>query len=309
MRVASLQPFATDILTRCGIGSDLVAVSHLCEVPKSCGRPEVVSRAPGQPYPYADKNQERLALGIGVYAVDVKKIVELAPDVVVGEVVAEDVAEFIAWAESYLASVCGRKVKLLNVSIATIAEMAGVVEEIGAVANGRAEARTLVGKTQAQLMAWADSFFDRCKGKRVVVLSSVTPLVVAARWIPDLVRLLGGKTLEQDPKRPQGVFTWDDVVAARPDVLVIAPEGEELGQSVKALKTLQALPNWEELPAVKRGEVIFCPGTDLYRAGPRFLKGAAILVSAVAGLDSGYITERDSYFKVRYLELHRHRFL
>jgi hypothetical protein len=60
---------------------------------------------------------------------------------------------------------------------------------------------------------------------------------------------------------------------------------------------------------VKRGEVIFCAGIDLYRPGARFLKGAAILVSAIAGLDSGYITERDEYFKVRYLELHRHRFM
>jgi hypothetical protein len=33
------------------------------------------------------------------------------------------------------------------------------------------------------------------------------------------------------------------------------------------------------------------------------------LVSAMAGLDAGYITKRDEFHRLRFVELHRHRFL
>jgi iron complex transport system substrate-binding protein len=92
-------------------------------------------------------------------------------------------------------------------------------------------------------------------------------------------------------------------------VIVVAPVGFNLSESVKTFSKVVTLPEWESLPAVKRGEVIFAAGDALYRPGPRLVKGAAVLISAIAGLDSGYITERDEYFKLRYLELHRHRFL
>jgi iron complex transport system substrate-binding protein len=187
--------------------------------------------------------------------------------------------------------------------------MYGVVEQIGSLTGDQAEARKLASKTKAQLMAWADSFFERCKGKKVVVLSSVSPVAIAEQWIPDLVKLLGARAIERDPEQKNKPLTWPDIVAGRPDVIVVAPLGAPLSESVKTLKVVQELPNWEDLPAVKRGEVIFSSGVELYRPGPKFLRGAAILVSAVAGLDSGYITERDEYFKVRYLELHRHKFL
>ena len=82
-----------------------------------------------------------------------------------------------------------------------------------------------------------------------------------------------------------------------------------MGEGIRHLPTLQGLPNWEGLPAVKRGDVIFADGVSLYDAGPGFLRGAAVVVSALASLESGYITKRDEYVKLRFVELHRHKFL
>lgn len=309
VRIASLQPFATDILVRCGIGLDLVAVTHLCDAPKSCSKVAAVTRAPSQPFSYASENDRRLACGLSSYSLDIKHLLALEPDVIIADVRESDPIAFIGWAESLLLSVLGKRCRVFNAAISSLAQMSEVVEEVGAMAGSRVEARTLAGKTQAQLMAWADSFFDRCKGKKVVVLSSVQPIVVAERWIPELVRMVGAKSIERDHQHRGKPYSWDEIVAARPDVIVVAPEGASLQESVRTLPQVQNLPGWESLPAVKRGEVIFCAGTHLYRPGAQFLRGAAVLVSAVAGLDSGYITERDEYFKVRYLELHRHKFL
>jgi iron complex transport system substrate-binding protein len=309
VRIVSLCPFATDVLARFGIGWDLVGVTHLCEVPASSSKAVVVTAKDPQKNADLSEDRAKLAEGLSQYPLNVSTLLDLIPDVIIASLAMPKPDEFVVWAEEYFRKTTGRKVTVMNVAIHSLEGVYQAVEEVGKLAGEGVEARKLASKIKAQLMAWADSFFDRCKGKKVVVLSSLSPVTAFQGWVPGLVKLIGARSIERDPLKGDAPCSWDEVVAARPDVIVVAPESLSLTESVKTLTAVQDLPNWEDLPAVKRGEVIFCAGTDIYRPGPRFLKGAAILVSAVAGLDSGYITERDEYFKVRYLELHRHRFL
>ena len=309
MRIISLQPFATDILARFGVGWDLVGVTHRCEVPSSSSKAQVLTGTDSKSSVPLDEDALRFAAGVSQSSLNVGALKTLVPDIILAEIADPNPTEFIAWAEAYLRKATERKVRVVNISIGSLEQMYSVVEQIGSFTGDAAEARKLANKTKAQLMAWADSFFERCKGKKVVVLSSVEPVIIAERWIPDLVKMLGARAVEREPERKEQPLTWPEIVSGRPDVIVVAPEGVSLAESVKTLKVVQELPNWDDLPAVKRGEVIFCSGIEMYRPGPKFLRGAAVLVSAVAGLDSGYITERDEYYKVRYLELHRHKFL
>ncbi|MFN4894491.1 MAG: ABC transporter substrate-binding protein [Pseudomonadota bacterium] len=309
MRIVALEPFVTDILSRFGSGWKLVGVSHLGGQLPSATQAVVLTRPLGQRARYGDTNAERLARGLSRYPLEVEHFKTLAPDVVLAEVCEEDKDAFILWAEEYLASEVGQRVAVLDVSVNGLDAVYRVIEELGGLVGNRVDARRLASNIKAQLMHWADSFFGRCRGKQVAVLSGIEPLTMEGRWFPDLIRLLGAKSIDPVLSRPAEALAWAEIVKARIDVLVVAPENYSIAESVKTLSILQILPGWDDIPAVKRGEVIFASGTDLYRPGPRFLKGAAIVVSAIAGLDSGYITERDEYFKVRYLELHRHRFL
>lgn len=309
MRIISLQPFATDFLARNGVGLDLVGVTHECEVPKSLGRVAVLTRPGAEQFTYTSEDEARMAAGLSALPLDLTRLVALAPEVVISDVRELQRGEFCAWAEDYLSRLVGSRVRIFDSSIVSLDDMARVLEDIGALVGARADARSVAVRIKGQLMSWGDSFFERCRGKRVVVLSSVDPIVVEDGWISDMIKILGARTLERESSRQGAPITWDEVIAGRPDVVVIAVRGRSLEESIKTLPKVQNLPRWDELPAVKRGEVVFAPGTNLYQPGPRFLKGAAILVSAAAGLESGYITERDEYFKVRFLELHRHRFL
>jgi iron complex transport system substrate-binding protein len=184
----------------------------------------------------------------------------------------------------------------------------GTIEKIGEVSGKAPLAREMCNRLKAQIMDWCDAFYDRMKNKRVTVLSSVTPLRLAGMWIPDLVK--GASCIPQynavggGPKE----VTWKEIQEFRPDVIVVAPEGFDLEESVKTLRFLERCPTWESVPAVKRGEVVFCDGMGLYLPGPRMLSGVAQLISGIAGLESGYITDRDSFYRLRWVELHRHRF-
>ncbi len=309
MRIISLQPFAAELLGAFGVGWDLVGITHLEKPPDNAKNAVSVTAPRGESFDDLDSEALKLGSGICAYPLDVKRLVELIPDTVLAEIRAPDKERFIPWAEDYLSKAVGRKVTVRDLSVNSLDDLYRVVEELGALVGGQVEARNLVNKIKSQIMSWGHSFFDRCRGKLVVVISELEPLRVEGRWFPDLIKALGARTIELNPSDPARVISWTDVVAARPNTIIYAPENQSVEYSIKGLNALESLPNWEDLPAVKRGDVIFAAGRDIYRPGPRFLKGTAILVSAIAGLDSGYITERDEYYKVRYLELHRHRFV
>jgi iron complex transport system substrate-binding protein len=169
--------------------------------------------------------------------------------------------------------------------------------------------REVAQRMRAQFMDWGDNFYDRMKNKRVTVLSGVTPLMLAGRWIPDLIDLASCISQQPNPGSPDSEITWQQVIQFRPDVLLVAPRKLSQDEALGTFKILERLPDFELVPAVKRGEVFFFPGEQLlYRPGPKLLEGMAILISAIAGIDSGYITPRDSFQRLRFLEMQRHRF-
>jgi hypothetical protein len=81
-------------------------------------------------------------------ALDLKQLVVIAPDLVIAEVQESDPEAFIAWAEERLLAAAGKKIRVFNASIASLAQMTEVVESIGGLAGGRAEARVLAGKSK-----------------------------------------------------------------------------------------------------------------------------------------------------------------
>lgn len=309
MRIVALEPFAAEILGAFGVGWNLVGTTHLEKPPENAKSVAVVTAPKGQEYKGLDRDELRISSSLCAYPVDVKRLVELLPDTILAQVRGVDKAEFIPWAERYLTTKAGRKVNIKDVGADSLDDVYRLIEELGSLVGGQVEARNLVNKIKSQIMTWAHSFYDRCRGKLVVVISELEPLIVEGRWFPDLLKALGARSIERDEKDLGKAITWEDVLAARPSTIIYAPENQSLERSVKGLQQLEALPGWDDLPAVKRGDVVFASGREIFRPGPQFLKGAAVIVSAIAGLDSGYITERDEYVKVRYLELHRHRFM
>ncbi len=309
MRLVSLQPYATDVVEYCDMARYLVGVTHRCGLQVRGGlAPEVLTRDYETDSSTRDRDGMRLALGLSAPGLDLQKLRQIQPDLILAAISEEDRDAFREWAEGYIASLTGRRVAIRDVSIPNLEAMYGAIEEVGSALGRGAEGRQLASRIKGQLMIWADSFFDRSRGKKLVVVSGVTPFTIALGWLGDLARLFSAQYIAADPTK--GFVTpWSHVAAQRPDVILIALDGRPVADSIKTIGALQDLAGWEDIPAVKRGEVVFASGENLYRPGPRFLKGAAVLVSALAGLESGYITERDEYFRLRFVELHRHRFL
>lgn len=309
MRIVSLHPFTTDILDYCGIGWNLVGVTHVCSIPKNAAKAKVVTAGPHHPFIASTPELSDVAKGLSTYKVDIEQLMDCIPDVILADIVHPDKEKFIPWAEGILKKHIGKSVEIRHLSLNTLEEVYTAMDGVGRLIGKPRLAAKLVREVKKHVTDWADSYASLCKGKKVVVLSETAPFIVEAGWVDDLIHLFGAITLERKVKNHHIEVTWKELVAGRPDVLFVAPHNAYLDQSVRRLSLLETSEGWDDLPAVKRGAVFFAPGTGIYRPGPRFLKGIASLVTAMAGLDKPIMSDQDESYRVRYVELNRHKLL
>ncbi len=310
MRIATLQPYLTDIVSSLGLTGQLVGCTHLCSVPEGAMKPiRLTSASPLNISARLSADEARLSGELSSWPVDIDGLYAAKPDLVLTQCRSPERRAFAAWAEGALEKIVGRRVRVYCAEVKTLQGMYDTFEEVAVCAGRGREGRELALRVQSQLMDWGDNFYDRMKNKRVTVISSLSPLTLASGWIPSVIEVASAQPQMIVPGEADRVTTWQEIAEFKPDVVIVAPRGALLEESVRALKALERVPEWARIPAVKRGEVVFCDGVRLYSPGPKFLQGAGILFSAIAGLESGYITKRDEFYRLRFLELHRHRFL
>src|SRR5262249_18540689 len=118
--------------------------------------------------------------------------------------------------------------------------------------------------------------------RRCVLLEWIDPPFRSGHWDPELVALAGG----EDPCGRFGEdaaeVEWDEIRAARPDVLVIACCGFDLARTRDDLPILRAYPGFADLPAVRRSEVYLVDGSAYFsRPGPRLVDSLELLAPLV----------------------------
>ncbi len=303
MRIISLSNYLTDTVIALGLEGQLVAVSCDSILPEGCSDVQRLESLEESAMP-AQNNV------LDGFFFDIRKIAQLAPDLVLAPAGTDDELEDLSCRIKGELEILGvESVKVRLYAPKRLSDVFALIEDVGKRANNAAKGHDLAQRYQSQLLDWARNFYDRTHHKRVSFLASVDPFILAGGWISDMISecsavpqlQIGAELLQQ--------VSWEEIVKFRPDVLIVALRGVDLNSTLRSFKQLQLLPSWEDLLAVKRGEVFFADGeTYFYKPGPKIVGSMGILVSAIAGMDSGYITPRDSFFRLRWLELMRHKF-
>jgi iron complex transport system substrate-binding protein len=281
MRIVSLNPFLTETVVSLGLGKSLVAVSP------GCSRPE--------------DNQE---CQVVPFDADVLRLKGLDPDVVLVKG-----SEGLPKLEERLSNLAGHQVLVRAFDPARLDQIYEMYEGLGRTLGVAQKGVEVSQRTKAQIMDWCDNFYDRMRNKKVTFLSAINPFRLAGLWIPDMIEMASCLSQHAKPGEPAREVSWEEIKTYRPDVMIIAPQGFGLKQSMQTFKMFESIPDWESFPATKRGAVFFCDGIEhFYSASPNsVMNSASILVSALAGLDSGYISKRDSFQRLRWIELQRHK--
>jgi iron complex transport system substrate-binding protein len=279
MRIVSLLPSATDILFAVGAGDDVVGVTFECEVPDGARGLRIVS---GTVLPEGLEPGEidamvraRMAAGDSLYTLDEGALRALRPDLVVTQdlcaVCAVDVAEVDA-ALQHL----GCTADVVTLDPMDLGQVWATVEEVGRVTGHVREAHRLVGQLEDRLRQVASRVEGRPR-PRVAVLEWTDPPFCSGHWVPDMVAAAGGQSVLGRSGTRSAQVTWDEVHAARADVIVVAPCGYDLDG---ARQLAAGLVVSGRLPA---GVPVWAVDADaaFVRPGPRLVDGVEALAAIV----------------------------
>lgn len=144
-----------------------------------------------------------------------------------------------------------------------------------ACAIGR-DAGDAVGSLQQRL----DAVAARRHGTRarLAFLEWIDPLMGPGLWTPELIALSGAEPVFGAAGAHTRARPATALREADPDVILVAPCGYAVEQSLAERDVLEALPAWRELTAVRAGRVAIADGNAFFnRPGPRLAESAEIV--------------------------------
>ena len=265
MRVASLLPSATETLFALGV--EPVGVSHSCDHPPAVRElPTLTSTVVDyENRSTSDIDAQMRAVDGAVYDLDVERLAALDPDLLVTQatcdVCAVDAGEVRAAAERLDPSP-----DVLACDPHSFDDAIEDVRRIGEAVGEADAARALL----ADLHERVDAVRERAEtavaadGRpETAVLDWTEPPIRAGHWVRDMVELAGGDPSFQ-PDGPSEPVAWEDVRAADPEVLVVAPCGFDRDRAVDAVDDLAGRPGFGDLRAVRRDRVYAVDGNALF---------------------------------------------
>ncbi|WP_153397908.1 cobalamin-binding protein [Ornithinicoccus halotolerans] len=263
MRIVSLLPSATEILFAVGAGDEVVGVTFECDRPAEARSRTIVSTS-ALPTAAADRSptpaeidaavRERLQAGADLYHLDRDALAGLQADLVVTQdlcaVCAVDVSE-VHDALGFL----GCRADVLTTDPHTLAEVWQSIRDVGRATGREQAAAALVAGLQDRLARVREQVAAQPAGTgaaappRVAVLEWTDPPFAPGHWVPEMVTAAGGRSVLGTAGQKSVTTTWEQVRAARPDVVVVAPCGYDLAGSAAVAQQLLATGELEGLPA------------------------------------------------------------
>ncbi len=275
MKIVSLIPSGTDIAAALGLGAQLRGISHECDHACAAGLP-VVTRsiidstlAPAQID--ADVNAA-IASGESLYLTDRDLLRQLAPDVVLTQTICDVCAVNSQTAARDLPS----GAQLINLSATSLADLWADIRNVARATNSDGEA--LIGELQTRLENVRQSVAGRAR-PRALVLEWSDPPFLGGHWVPEMIEIAGATHVLSGPNAPSRRATWDEIAAAQPEIIIMAPCGYDLAQTMKQGREL--LPRLKEIGA---REVWATDATALFsRCTPATIRGIEVLAGIFHG--------------------------
>jgi iron complex transport system substrate-binding protein len=275
MRIVSLVPSATEMLFALGLGSDIIAVTHECDYPPAALELPKITRdvlPAGLSAAEIDAAvKQRTLEGESIYELDADLLRDLRPDLIVTQA---------------LCSVCAVSFDDVRALAAEIEPRPDVVSlDPHTVGEVLSDARTLAQATDRKdaavgLVRKASARIDRvrvavrgARRPRVAALEWLDPPFAAGHWTPQLIAYAGGEDVLGFPGERSEERSWEEVIAAQPDIVIVMPCGYDA-----EIAHREAEMHRDELAAVGAGEVVAVDAAAYFsRPGPRIVDGLELL--------------------------------
>jgi iron complex transport system substrate-binding protein len=313
VRVVSLLASATEMIAALGCLDQLVARSHECDYPPDVLSLPVVSRvqidvetssadidAQIKRLSQSKLVTENAALkALSIYAIDVALLQELRPDVIITQTQCEVCAVSERDVMQAVEQLTGLQPRIVALAPYRLDDVWEDVVRVGEALGRRTQAELLVQSYQQRLMHLHDLCVHQREKPRVAVLEWLDPLMGAGNWTPELVEMAGGEHVFGEIGQHSPWLSWEELLAADPDVLVLSPCGFTLERTLQDVPLLERHPSWQSLRAVKDRQVYAIDGNAyINRSGPRLVESAEILGRILWGPLPGILVDEQAWMRI-----------
>ena len=282
MRIVSLLPSTTEIVCALGLEAELAGITHECDFPPSVvDKPRLTSsRISHETMTSAQIDhavRSQLDGHGSIYDLDEARLRELEPDLILTQELCEVCAVSYKTVKR-AARMFAADASVVSLEPNTIGDIFENIRLVGTLTGRKSEADRLVGELGCRLDRVREATARVDRRPRTLMLEWLEPPFAPGHWVPEQVEIAGGDQGFGRAGQRSVTTTAEEITAYAPEVIVLIPCGYYKEDILRQLPGANLPEGWNDLPAVKAGEVWATDATSYFsRPGPRVVEGVEIL--------------------------------
>ena len=261
---------------------DVVGVSHECDFPAEANVRPRVTHCPvhhaGLTSKEVDEWVRRALRQNGtIYTIDEDLLRQLRPDIILTQKLC-DVCAVGYGTVARLAATLPRSPEVVNLEPASLAEIFSDIRRVAEVCGVPSRGDDLVAQLSARVERVREQTTSMTHRPCCFLMEWVDPPFSSGHWGPELVEIAGGNDPLGRKHQPSVQIAWQQVLDARPEIIVLALCGYDLDQARRDYELLKNFPGFDSLPAARDGKIYLVNASAYFaRPGPRIVDSLEIL--------------------------------
>jgi iron complex transport system substrate-binding protein len=280
MRIASLVPSATEMLCALGLRDNIVAVTHECDYPEGIELTPHLTRSvipDGLPPAEIDAAvRDHTGKGEALYELDEYLLEELAPDLIVTQALCEVCAVSFDDVRA-VAERLPSQPAVVSLDPSTVGEVLGDVRTLAQATDSKDAGVELVRELADRIDRVKLAVRAAESRPRVVALEWLDPPFLGGHWVPQMIEMAGGDDALGFPGERSREASWEELEAARPDLIVSMPCGYYAERAAH-----EVMENRHQVARIGAGQVFAVDAAAYFsRPGPRLVDGVEQLAHII----------------------------
>jgi len=212
-----------------------------------------------------------------IYTIDEPLLRKLRPDVILTQKLC-DVCAVGYGTVARLAQTLPGPPRVVNLEPTSLVDIFDDIRRVAGACDARERAEKLIGNLSERVENVRERVVTISDRPRCFLMEWVDPPFCSGHWGPELVEIAGGYDSLGRKHQPSAQIEWQRVLDARPEIIVLALCGYDIGRARRDYELLRRFPGFNSIPAVDSGQVYVVNASSYFaRPGPRIVDSLEIL--------------------------------
>ena len=283
MKIVTLIPSATEIVSFLGQKKSIIGRSHECDFPKDLTNvvkltePKIdVSGNSGEIHKQIEVILEK---SLSVYKVDVDELKRLNPDFIVTQSHCDICAVSFSEVEKITNEHLGKETKIISLQPNKLKEVFDDIKRVAKNLNVDNDLNNKLIKNLETRVKDINKKTEKLSKPKILCIEWIDPLMAAGNWMPEMISIAGGRDVLGKVGVDSHWINFEEVKKQDPDFLIFIPCGFDLNKTKDEVeKFLIKNDSWKNLKAFQNKNLYITDGNQYFnRPGPRLVDSLEIL--------------------------------